>query len=105
MKHIAFDLKRTLSKTRQTERGEMMRYFVSRINPGRASDGLPLITMARMGKMLENIPTKDLYYLRSVCDKSTNFSKKFFWEINPKKHEPTAEPESSPKRQGKGSQT
>lgn len=87
MKHIAFDLKRTLSKTRQTERGEMMRYFVSRINPGRAADGLPLITMARMGKMLENIPTKDLYYLRSVCDKSTNFSKKFFWEMNPKKHD------------------
>lgn len=101
MKHIAFDLKRTLSKTRQTERGEMMRYFVSRINPGRAADGLALITMARMGKMLENIPTKDLYYLKSVCDKSNNFSKKFFWEINPKKHEPATEVESTPKKRSK----
>jgi hypothetical protein len=96
MKHIAVDLARTLRKTRATERGELMKYFCSRLNPGRAADGLPLITMARMGKMLENIPTKDLYYLRSVCDKSTNFSKKFFWEINPKKHEPAAKTRQAP---------
>lgn len=85
MKHIAGDLKRTLSKTRQTERGEMMRYFVSRLNPGRAADGLPLITMGRMGKMLEQIPTKDLYYVRSVCDKAPNFSKKFWYLMDPEK--------------------
>ena len=64
----------------------MMKYFCERINSGRLRDGLPPITMGRMGKTLENIPTKDLYYLKSVCDKAQNFSKKFWWEINPKKH-------------------
>jgi len=36
-----------------------------------------------MGKTLEKIPTKDLYYLKSVCDKAENFGKKFWWELRP----------------------
>lgn len=87
MQHIGSQLKRSAVKVRMTERGEMMRYFVKRLNPGRINDGLPTITMARMGKILEKIPTKDLYYLKRVCDDSKNFSKKFWWELNPKKHE------------------
>jgi len=47
---------------------------------------MPLITMPRMGKMLEKIPTKDLYYIKSVCDKAQNFSKKFWFELNPDKY-------------------
>ncbi len=86
MKHIATHLHRAMSNARVTERGELMQYFCKQLNRSRERDGLPLITMGRMGKMLEKIPTKDLYYLKSVCDKSTNFSKKFWWEINPKKH-------------------
>jgi hypothetical protein len=39
-----------------------------------------------MGKILEGIPTKDLYYLQSICGKARNFSKKFWWEVDPKKH-------------------
>lgn len=73
-------------RSRETERGELMRYFVDRINPGRVRDGLPKITMPRMGLMLEQIPTKDLYYLKRVCDDSKNFSKRFFFELDPKKH-------------------
>ena len=76
-----------MSAKRQTERGELMKYFCERINSGRLRDGLPPITMGRMGKTLEQIPTKDLYYLKSVCDKAENFSKKFWWEVNPKKHQ------------------
>ena len=74
-------------KKRETERGELMKYFCDNINPGRAQDGLPPVSMGRMGKMLQQIPTKDLYYLKRVCDDSQNFSKKFWWELNPKKHE------------------
>lgn len=89
MKHIR-DLipseARGKGKGRLTERGEMMRYFVTHLNAGRAKDGLPLITMSRMGLILQGIPTKDLYYLKSVCDKAKHFSKKFWWEIDPKKH-------------------
>ena len=53
----------------------------------RMRDNYPKITMGRMGKTLEKIPTKDLYYLKRGCDDAKDFSKKFWWEINPKKHE------------------
>lgn len=84
MKHIGSHLRGTLKKTRDTERGELMTYFCRRLNVGRIRDGLPPITMGRMGKMLEKIPTKDLYYIQRVCDDSPNFSKKFWWLLNPK---------------------
>ncbi len=86
MKHIGAHLKLTAAKARITERGEMMRYFCTELNRTRIRDGLEKLTMSRMGKILENIPTKDLYYLKRVCDDSTNFSKRFWWELDPKKH-------------------
>ncbi len=64
-----------------------MQYFMEKLNRTRARDGLPPLTMPRMGRILQAIPTKDLYYLKSVCDQASDFSKKFWWEVNPKKHE------------------
>ena len=87
MEHIKAHIKRSMTESRETERGELMRYFCQRLNSQRMRDNYPKITMGRMGKILEKIPTKDLYYLKRVCDESQNFSKKFWWEINPKKHE------------------
>ncbi|MEK7068210.1 MAG: hypothetical protein AAB964_00145 [Patescibacteria group bacterium] len=75
-------------RDKATERGEMMKYFMDRLNESRKRDGLPFLTMPRMGRLLVAIPTQDLYYLKSVCDQSKDFSKKFWWEINPKKHQP-----------------
>jgi len=86
MKHIGTQLRKNLSETRETERGELMRYFVTKLNRARLRDGLPQITMGRMGKLFEKIPTKDLYYLKRVCDDAPNFSKKFWWLLDPKKH-------------------
>ena len=86
MKHIGTHLKSTMAKTRQTERGELMRYFCDRLNKSRVRDGLPPISMGRMGKLLQKIPTKDLYYLKRVCDDAQNFSKKFWYELNPEKY-------------------
>jgi hypothetical protein len=88
MKHIS-EYVSTIKKDskRKTERGELMRSFVSHLNAARARDNFPMISMSRMGKILEKIPTKDLYYLKSVCDKAKNFSKKFWFEIDPRKHE------------------
>ena len=89
MKHIS-DLiasKDRGSGSRKTERGELMQYFRAHLHASRATDGLPLISMPRMGKILEGIPTRDLYYLKSVCGKAKHFSKKFWWEVDPKKHE------------------
>lgn len=75
-------------KKRQTERGELLRFFQRHLNYARKHDGLEPLTMARLGAELEGIPTADLYYLKSVCSQAKNFSKKFWWEIDPKKHAP-----------------
>lgn len=92
-------LKRPKKRTRETERGELMRYFVKRLNRTRPRAGLPPVSMARMGKILEGLPTKDLYYLKRLCDDAAlrarardragadAFSKRFWWELDPKKHE------------------
>src|SRR3989338_5067654 len=87
MKHIRANLTSTVQNARMTERGELMKYFCERINSGRLRDGLAKITMGRMGKTLEKIPTKDLYYLKSVCDQAENFGKKFWYSLNPDKYE------------------
>lgn len=88
MDHIGKHLKRAPQDVdKRTERGELFRYFVEQLNSSREKDGIPPLTMGRMGMLLQGIPTKDLYYLKSVCDRASNFSKKFWWEINPKKHE------------------
>lgn len=76
-----------MDEARTTERGELLTYFCERLNSQRLSDGYPKITIARMGKTLEKIPTKDLYYLKKVCDDAGNFSKKFWFELNPQKYD------------------
>lgn len=75
-------------KKRLTERGEIMRFFLRHLNLARAKDGLPPMTMAHLGTVLEQIPTGDLYYLKSVCSQAKNFSKTFWWELDPSKHPP-----------------
>jgi len=97
MRHIGSQLRKTLSSAKETERGELMRYFCDRLNTGRTRDGLPPVSMGRMGKLLQKIPTKDLYYLKRVCDDAMNFSKKFWWEINPKNHTEAAKKASEEK--------
>jgi len=73
-------------RKRETERGELMRFFLRHLNYSRKQDGLAPMTMAHMGTVLEKIPTADLYYLKSVCSQAKNFGKKFWWELDPTKH-------------------
>jgi len=87
MKHIGTHLKRPVKHSRETERGELMKYFCERLNADRRRDGLGPISMGRMGKILERIPTKDLYYIKTVCDEALHFSKKFWYVLNPDKYE------------------
>ena len=75
-------------KKRLTERGEIMRFFLRHLNVARKADGLAPMTMAHLGVVLEQIPTKDLYYLKSVCSQAKHFSKRFWWELDPTKHPP-----------------
>lgn len=75
-------------RKRLTERGELMRFFLRHLNYSRKHDGLAPMTMAHLGTVLEQIPTQDLYYLKSVCSQAKNFGKKFWWELDPDKHQP-----------------
>jgi len=88
MEHIGANLPEfKQEKSRKTERGELMTYFRQRLNASRIEIGMKPLSMARIGMLVQGIPTDDLYYLKSVCDKAKHFSKKFWWEINPKNHE------------------
>lgn len=73
-------------KTRKQERGEFLRYFMSKLNPGRKAAGYKELTEARLGFILKGIETKDLYTFQRMCDGAKNFSKKFWYELDPKKH-------------------
>lgn len=76
-----------INKPRQiSERGELLEEFRARITPEWDSKRYGVLTIARIAKKLEGIPTKDLYYLKRVCEDSKNYSKRFFWELNPNKH-------------------
>ncbi len=89
MEHIGKHMEHLSARSKKekvTERGELMKYFMEELNVSRKRDHIPPLTMPRMGRLLVAIPTKDLYYLKSVCEQSKDFSKKFWWEINPKKH-------------------
>lgn len=72
-----------IKETNQTERGELMREFLENINAERGK--LPLINFGRLGKLLEGIPTKDLYTFLSMCrdrkQRNGSFSKFFWWAI------------------------
>lgn len=83
-----YSKKVTPAKNRKTERGELMKFFTRHLNYSRKQEGYGEISMGRMGYILEKIPTQDLYYLQSVCAKAKHFSKKFWWEVDPKKHLP-----------------
>ena len=91
MEHIGAHIKEfPQKKEKVTERGELMEYFLKKLNAARVRDGLKPMTMGRMGMLLMGTPTQDIYYLKSICDQAQDFSKKFWWEINPKKHTPEA---------------
>ena len=106
MDHISSHISKvSYKKDRATERGEMMQYFMERLNAARVRDGLGKLTMPRMGRLLMAIPTKDLYYLKSICDSAQDFSKKFWWEINPKNHTQEAKAAAMKKWEEKNKQS
>lgn len=99
MKHISSHITPAAEKkNRATERGELMEYFLKKLNQARVQDGLAPMTMGRIARLLMATPTKDLYYLQTVCDRAPHFSKKFWWEVNPKKHDPQTQQQTPPKK-------
>lgn len=81
------DLFKPIQKSRDTYRGECMKFLLSKINPGRLKYGLRALTYPRMGKMLQNIPTEDLAYILSVFKDTERRRgtvaavKEFYWSL------------------------
>lgn len=69
--------------SRETQRGQFLEYFLTKINPDRLRGGYPPLTMGRMVKMLEKVPTGDLHAFQKQCDQAKHFSKYFFWALRP----------------------
>jgi hypothetical protein len=44
------------------------------------------MTIGRIARKVQGLSVQDMYYLHRVCLDSKNYSKRFFWELNPKKH-------------------
>ena len=57
-----------VQKDRSTERGELLKFFMSVLNPDRKKKGMSEISISRMGYILAKIPTKDLWALKSKVE-------------------------------------
>jgi len=65
-------------KSRATERGELLTYFMERINSDGGMNGKP-VNIPYIAYKLTGIDTKDLYFIKSSCDQFDGvWSKAFF---------------------------
>lgn len=81
-------------KTRQTERGELLEYFLLQARK-EWDEKYGKLTMSRIAYRLTGIPTKDLYALKSKTDdaqrRGSSWAKTFWWEIKPREELPAIE--------------
>lgn len=87
-----FDKYKQVKKTKDTERGLLLKEFVDIINLERKGTKFKPTTIKLLAIKLGHIPTKDLYYLKSICTDSKNrcgsFSKCLYGSIKAKNEIP-----------------
>lgn len=76
--------RRAEEKLPRNARDEMLELFVGRINVGNIADGFPEVGFGRAAKMLEGIPTGDLYALFQKCQTYRKFGAGLRHELKPK---------------------
>jgi len=67
----------------RSEREEQLDIFLARLNASRITDGYPKLTHARLAKMLERIPTGDLYAIYKKCETYRSFGAGLNFELKP----------------------
>lgn len=72
-------------KSRRTERGDLLTYFMRKMNPGRSLNGFKEHSIATWGYFLSRYTTSDLYFLKERCEKAKNFEATFNYLVFPKK--------------------
>lgn len=82
------ELHRDPIKTHISERGELLDYFLVKINSKVQKPYKPF-TIKRLAMRLAHIPTKDLYYMKSQMEDiigrkdTVSAIKWFFWSLKP----------------------
>lgn len=71
-------------KKKTSERAELLRVFLERLNPAREKMGLRPMAPAYLALIFKGVPTEDLYFLDSVCKSSSNYSKEFWYRVKPR---------------------
>lgn len=78
------------SPKRTSERGELLKQFLDRLNPPRVGvkdkNGKPLkpLTPARLGMLLRFMDKQQLYAFYAELKQAKNFSKSFWWRVQGK---------------------
>lgn len=78
--------------SRETERENLVQYFVDELNISRRGK-LALLTPGRMRKVFEGLEKKDLYYMKSQFEdrlrrnSRDSASKYFWWSLKPQNRE------------------
>ena len=78
--HIVLESKRT----HRSERGDLITYFLEKINSDRDGVKYKKLTVSYMAHKLSLYTTPQLYYLRIKCDEAKSFSKCFWFFANNK---------------------
>lgn len=103
MKHIKDQLQifAPVKKTRRTERGDLLDFFWAELNIERKRDGKKEYAKPYIAVRISHIPTKDLYYLKRICedalDRHYSFGKCFFGSLKVKHGPPTQQSFGLPK--------
>lgn len=74
-----------ITKTKRTERGDLIDFFLERMNSERKKDGRKLYSKSSMAYFLSVYTTEGLYHLRMKCDRAKNFGATFNYYVFPKK--------------------
>ena len=77
-----------LKRQTNPQGSDLLVEFLGRLKPHLDEKRFGKLTIPHLAKKLEKIPTTDLYYLKRVSEDSKHYAKRFFWELNPVKHEP-----------------
>jgi hypothetical protein len=67
------------TKTRVTERGQLITSFTERLNQERLGTVYKPLTLGYIANLLSVYKTGDLHVLLKRCESAKNFSKTFWW--------------------------
>jgi hypothetical protein len=70
----------------RTEREELITKFLDKLNPDRTSAGYRCMTYARVARMLQHLPTPELYPFFKQCENARSFGAYFHWALKPQTH-------------------